>query len=35
VSITREDHLQHLQLFTEYGRLALQQTGTTPFQVTL
>ena len=28
----REDHLQHLQLFTEYGRLALRQSGLTPFQ---
>jgi len=28
----REDHLQHLQLFTEYGRMALRQTGTKPFQ---
>merc|ERR1711971_691824 len=28
----REDHLQHLQLFTEYGRMALRETGTKPFQ---
>lgn len=28
----REDHLQHLQLFTEYGRLALEQTNAKPFQ---
>ncbi|XP_055307321.1 atlastin-like [Sitodiplosis mosellana] len=27
-----EDHLQHLQLFTEYGRLALQQTHEKSFQ---
>lgn len=27
-----EDHLQHLQLFTEYGRLASQETNTKPFQ---
>jgi len=30
--VIREDHLQHLQLFTEYGRLALKSTGTVPFQ---
>jgi len=30
--VIREDHLQHLQLFTEYGRLALKTSGTTPFQ---
>eukprot|EP00092_Neocalanus_flemingeri_P026980 GFUD01029254.1.p1 GENE.GFUD01029254.1~~GFUD01029254.1.p1 ORF type:complete len:647 (+),score=136.47 GFUD01029254.1:235-2175(+) len=30
--VIREDHLQHLQLFTEYGRLALKSSGTTPFQ---
>lgn len=30
--VIREDHLQHLQLFTEYGRLALKNSGTTPFQ---
>lgn len=28
----QEDHLQHLQLFTEYGRLALEKSGSTPFQ---
>jgi len=28
----REDHLQHLQLFTEYGRLALKHSGAAPFQ---
>lgn len=27
-----EDDLQHLQLFTQYGRLALQETRETPFQ---
>ena len=24
--------MQHLQLFTEYGRLALEDSGETPFQ---
>lgn len=28
----REDDLQHLELFTEYGRLALEQTNEKPFQ---
>lgn len=27
-----EDHLQHLQLFTQYGKLALEETGEKPFQ---
>ncbi|VDP95156.1 unnamed protein product, partial [Echinostoma caproni] len=30
----QEDHLQHLHLFTEYGRLAMEsETADTPFQV--
>lgn len=28
----REDDLQHLELFTEYGRLALEQSNEKPFQ---
>lgn len=28
----QEDHLQHLELFTEYGRLALKQSNEKPFQ---
>ena len=28
----QEDDLQHLQLFTEYGRLAVEDSGQTPFQ---
>jgi len=28
----QEDDLQHLQLFTEYGRLAVEDSGETPFQ---
>ena len=28
----QEDDLQHLQLFTEYGRLAVGDSGDTPFQ---
>ena len=27
-----EDDLQHLQLFTEYGRIAKEDSGVTPFQ---
>ena len=28
----QEDDLQHLEMFTEYGRLALEDSGETPFQ---
>ncbi|XP_015225141.1 PREDICTED: atlastin-1-like [Cyprinodon variegatus] len=28
----QEDDLQHLQLFTEYGRLAMEETFLKPFQ---
>lgn len=28
----QEDHLQHLQLFTEYGRLAMEENDYKPFQ---
>jgi atlastin len=31
-AMIREDDLQHLQLFTEYGRMALEQSAATPFQ---
>ncbi|XP_062502605.1 atlastin-1-like [Corticium candelabrum] len=31
-SMIREDDLQHLQLFTEYGRMALLESAATPFQ---
>lgn len=31
----QEDDLQHLQLFTEYGRLAMEQTNEKPFQYLL
>ncbi|RDD47484.1 Atlastin-1 [Trichoplax sp. H2] len=29
----QEDHLQHLQIFTEYGRVALEDNNCKPFQV--
>jgi atlastin len=29
----QEDDLQHLHLFTEYGKIALEDTHETPFQV--
>lgn len=28
----QEDHLQHLQMFTQYGQLVMQQTNEKPFQ---
>ena len=28
----QEDDLQHLQLFTDYGRLAMEDSDETPFQ---
>lgn len=31
----RENDLEHLELFTEYSRLALQQTNEKPFQYLL
>lgn len=31
----QEDDLQHLHLFTEYGKIALEDSHETPFQVTL
>lgn len=31
----QEDNLQHLELFTEYGRLAMEQTNEKPFQYLL
>ena len=30
----QEDDLQHLHLFTEYGKIALEDSHETPFQVT-
>jgi atlastin len=29
----QEDDLQHLQLFTEYGRIAMEHSNEVPFQV--
>lgn len=29
----QEDDLQHLHLFTEYGKIALEDSNETPFQV--
>ena len=31
----QEDDLQHLHLFTEYGKIALEDSNETPFQVGL
>ena len=32
VFILQEDDLQHLHYFTEYGRLAMEDSGEVPFQ---
>ena len=31
----QEDDLQHLHLFTEYGKIALEDSNETPFQVNM